>query len=82
MRRLKKSTVIALCLINGRIIYRMEDAQEVIRRIFADEFPGESYDVWNGEVSEVAAQELIRSVEARGYRLDVETLIRELWDAA
>jgi hypothetical protein len=75
---MRKSALIAMCLINGRIVYRMEDADIVIRRAFTEAFPNADYDAWNTRVSDTIVQETIRNAELSPHEMDAATLIRVL----
>jgi len=52
---MKKATVIATCLVNSSICGRSETGEEIVRRVFAREYPGKSFVAWNLELSQSEA---------------------------
>ena len=74
---MKKSTVIATCLVDLNIADRLEDAEEFVKLTFRREFPEDNFPYWNQEIHDTSAEILIRyAVEVK--HLDVPQLIRDL----
>lgn len=73
-----KSTVIAQCLVNSRMITRMEDAEARVRGVFEDEFPEADYADWNRDINDKTAQHIIQSV-GRASMINVKKFIEDLW---
>ena len=49
---IRKSTVIATCLVNSNMISGLEDAEAAVRNIFLTEFPHRSLNEWNNEIGD------------------------------
>ena len=75
---MKKSSVIANCLVNSNIIKRIEDAENAVQRVFHDEFPNSSFLEWNHEVDDKHAENIIKNV-GRASRINVRKFIEDLW---
>ena len=76
---MKKATVIATCLVNSSICGRSEAGEEVVRRVFAREYPGKSFDAWNLELSQSEAENIVQAVRG-ALLIDVALFIRDLTD--
>jgi hypothetical protein len=74
---MRKSTVIATCLVNFSIINRMDDAENAVRDVFAAEFPTKIFARWNVELDAKAADHIIKTV-GRASRIKVRKLIEDL----
>lgn len=74
---MKKSKVIATCLVNSNMFNRIEDAEHAVRQVFLDEFPGASYPHWDREMDDAAAEHIIKTV-GRASRINVKLFIEDL----
>ena len=74
----RKSTVIATCLVNSGMIGDLAAAEVSIANIFAECFPSEIFAKWNSELPESAAQHIISGV-GRAMTINVEKFISDLW---
>jgi len=74
---MRKSTVIATCLVNSSIVNRLEDAEHLVKQVFADEFPLENFHQWNREMDENTAKNIIRNV-GRVMRINVKQFVEDL----
>ena len=75
---MKKSTIIAKCLVNSNMISTMEDAENTVSQIFHEEFPNKLYEVWNQVVSQNIAENIINNV-GRASRINIKSFIEDLW---
>ncbi len=75
---MKKSTVIATCLVNSKMINGMDDAENRVYQVFIDEFPVANFDEWNQEIDETVARQIIKNV-GQASRINVKLFIKELW---
>lgn len=76
---MKKSTIIATCLVNSNIIGRLEDAEHSVQQIFRSEFPNASYADWNQDLDEATSEKVISAV-GRASQINVRKFIEDLWD--
>lgn len=74
---MRKSEIIAQCLINSSMINSLEGAENKIISIFKNEFPNSSYSKWNTELSDKVAERIISSV-GRASRINVKKFIEDL----
>lgn len=65
---MKKSTVIATCLLNTRMITQLADAEAAVERVFGDEFPDEDFAHWNQQVSSQVSENIISGAWERQVR--------------
>jgi len=57
---MRKSTIIATCLVNMKIGFRtIQEAEVVVQNVFHEEFPKDSFNAWNSDVSDSFAQNVI-----------------------
>jgi hypothetical protein len=75
---LTKSNIIAHCLVNSKMLGRLEDADQAVRQTFLDEFPDSNFTEWNQEINDKTAENIIRNV-GRASRINVKKFIEELW---
>jgi len=75
---LRKSTIIATCLVNVKSGIKLEQAELIVRETFDENFPRDSFDDWNLNIDERTANHIIRSV-GNASRIRVEQFIRDLW---
>ncbi len=76
---MKKSTVIATCLVNSNMIQRVEDAEGAVRQVFLDEFPKATYSHWDREIDDSVAEHIIKTV-GRASHINVKLFIEDLWE--
>ena len=75
---MKKSTIIATCLINSGITsHGIRDVEASIEQTFKEEFQGMNYLQWNTHLSESEAQKIIREF-GNNYRIDIRQFIHDL----
>ena len=66
---MKKSKVIATCLVNSNMFNRIEDAEHAV--------PGANYLHWDREMDDAAAEHIIKTV-GRASRINVKLFIEDL----
>lgn len=77
---MKRSVIIATCLLNSGIVPRLEDGEQAVRTVFQDEYPGEQFPDWDREVDQSAAAHVITTV-GRASRINVAKFIEDLRDS-
>ena len=75
---MRKSTIIAECLVNSGMIERIEEAESAVQQIFIEEFPKADFTQWNQEIDDNTAKNIIRTVD-RASRINVKLFIEDLW---
>lgn len=75
---MRRSTVIATCLVNSGFILTLETAEEEVRFRFEDEFPDESFDDWNRNLRDDATGESLVVAIGRAYTINARNFINEL----
>ena len=73
----RKSTVIATCLINSGMNATLDTAESLVHGIFDEHFPSENFVEWNTDIPENVAQRIISSVGC-AQETHVLNLIRDL----
>ncbi len=74
---MKRSTVIATCLVNSHVLRRLEDAEAQVHGVFLDEFPDADFNRWNRQMDDQAAHSIIRNV-GRASQINVRMFIQDL----
>lgn len=74
---MRKSTLIATCLVNSRLIPNIEDAESSVKADFTDNFPHLNFNLWNEEVSDDFAQNIIKIV-GKASKINVKKFIEDL----
>jgi hypothetical protein len=75
---MKKSTIIATCLINsGATIHNLAQVEASIEQSFREDFQGLNYKQWNSDVPEAEALAIIKNFGS-AYRIDVRQFILDL----
>ncbi|HEX6038555.1 hypothetical protein [Longimicrobium sp.] len=74
---MRRSTIIATCLVNSNMVNQIEGAEHKVQQIFRDEFPEEDFAAWNREVGDETAATIIRKI-GRASRINVRMFIDEL----
>lgn len=74
---MRRSTIIAKCLVNSNMIGRLEWAEARVRGVFEDEFPDCSFCQWNREVNDQIAARIVENV-GRASMINVKRFIEDL----
>lgn len=74
---MRKSTVIAICLVNSKMISSLAQAESAVRKVFEDEFVVRDFSEWNVDMSDQVGQSIIQSV-GRASRINVRRFIIDL----
>jgi hypothetical protein len=74
---MRKSTVIAKCLVNSRMINSLEEAEHAVQRVFGEEFPQRNFEQWNLVVQDEYGAQIIRNV-GRATTINVKSFIEDL----
>ncbi|WP_166820024.1 hypothetical protein [Thalassoroseus pseudoceratinae] len=74
---MKRSTIIATCLLNSSMVTRLEDGEWRVQQVFEDEFPNEDFRQWDREVSDATADQIVKTV-GRAGRINVASFIDDL----
>jgi hypothetical protein len=75
-----KSTIIATCLVNMKIGFRtIQEAEVAVQNEFCNNFPNDSFDTWNSNVSDSYAQNAIKVV-GKASEINVKKFIEDLWN--
>jgi hypothetical protein len=74
---MRKSTIIAQCLVNSNMFRKIEDAEWRVQSVFEDEFPQQEFAQWNTEVNDASANQIIRNVGGAS-RINVKSFIEYL----
>ena len=75
---MRRSTVIAQCLVNSKMTKSLDDAERRVRLVFEDEFHNQDFDKWNRNMSDRAAEDMIKAV-GKASRINVKKFIKDLW---
>lgn len=75
---MRKSMVIAHCLVNSRMVEPLADAERAVENVFRMEFPDENFHEWNQNAHESVAENIIQAV-GRASRINVKKFIEDLW---
>ena len=75
---MRKSKVIATCLVNSRMIETIKMAEAAVYNIFQDEFPNHSFTEWNTNIPDKTAKNIIDGVGIAS-RINVMQFIKDLW---
>jgi len=73
----RKSTIIAQCLVNSKMFRSLEEAEHAVTVIFVDEFPDRNFSNWNLNIGTATATHIINSV-GRASRINVKKFIEDL----
>ena len=76
---MKKSTVIAKCLVNSGFFDSVIGAEKVVERIFIDEGKPGLFSDWNSNIGLSSAEHIIQSV-GRASTINVSNFIDDLTD--
>lgn len=75
---MKRSTLIATCLVKSDMIARLEYAEQCVQQTFLSEFPNSNFSEWNHDINEGTAEDIIRRV-GPASRINVKKFIEDLW---
>jgi hypothetical protein len=75
---MRKSTTIAQCLVNSKMIWSLEEAETAVKVIYIEEFPSRDFNDWNRDINEDVAANIIRTV-GQASRINVKKFIEDLW---
>jgi len=75
---MRKSSVIAHCLVNSNIIRNLNDAEDAVRGVFNQEFPDQDFNKWNANINDSVAANIIGGV-GRASRINVKKFIQDIW---
>jgi hypothetical protein len=74
---MKKSTLIATCLINCGSNYGLQEIETSIAQTFREDFPEMSFQEWNKVIPMAEAKSIIQQF-GKGYRINVRQFIYDL----
>ena len=75
---MKKSAIVATCLVNSNMIKELENAISAVQNIFSDEYPDQEFQIWDTDILESTAKNIISNV-GRASRINVAKFIKNLW---
>jgi len=75
---MKKSELVAQCLVNSKTFQRMDDAESRVRRTFHEEFPHSDFTAWNSQIDEARAKQIAAMMGKAGM-VNVRRMIEQLW---
>ncbi|MFC7515059.1 hypothetical protein ACFQUU_08590 [Herbaspirillum sp. GCM10030257] len=75
---MKKSTVIATCLVNLHTGIDMSQGEFIVRNTFIDYYPSDDFDAWNSELPDQVAKNIISNV-GNASQIKVAKFIEDLW---
>ena len=73
---MRKSTIIATCLLNAGIVLDMESGEALVLTTFQQHFPDDSFERWNGDVDPAKAAHIVS--ERAGEIIHIPHLIADL----
>lgn len=77
MSGMKRSTVIATCLVNARIVADLASAERTVEHCFRETFPGFDYKAWNRDMDFRIAREFIRNARDAG-RINIARFMSDI----
>jgi len=75
---MRKSTVVATCLVKSGFTSDIESAEVTVKGIFENEFPDQDFHKWNTVIPKMAAQQIIDGAGGAS-RINVKKCIEALW---
>ncbi|MEY8213043.1 MAG: hypothetical protein RPR97_01030 [Colwellia sp.] len=75
---MKKSKVIATCLINSGFISSIDEAEAAVYKIFKDSYSDHDFNSWNKFIDPDMGQNIIKTV-GQASHINVERFIKDLW---
>lgn len=76
---MKKSEVIATCLVNSNFYRSVSEAERVVENVSKEEFPNSNFNFWNELVPHQQAQTIITNV-GRASQINIRFFIEDLWN--
>ncbi len=74
---MQKSTVIASCLVNSKMMDSLEQAERAVRTVFREDFPTRDFALWNTNLDDASATNIIRTV-GKATTINVKLFIEDL----
>ena len=74
---MKKSTLIATCLLNSSMVTSLELGEQIVRDVFEESFEGREFSDWDASVPDKTARSIIDGV-GRAMRINVRRFITDL----
>lgn len=74
---MRKSTVIAKCLLNSSMISDEDAGERIVREYFPEALPGQEFALWNCDLPDEVAKGIIKNVGC-AMEIRVILMIREL----
>ena len=74
---MKKSTLIATCLLNSSMVTSLDVGEQIVRRVFDESFHGQDFSKWDTSLSATTAKAIITGV-GRAMRINVRAFIADL----
>lgn len=74
-----KSTLIAKCLHQCRLISDVPTGEAAVKSIFEEYFPGYSFTKWNTKLPEHTSDHFLK-ISAGAGTIRVDSFIKDLWD--
>ena len=74
---MKKSVLIATCLLNSSMVTSLEVGEQIVRRVFDESFQGQDFSQWDTSLSATTAKSIITGV-GRAMRVNVRAFIADL----
>jgi hypothetical protein len=75
---MKKSELVANCLVTSKTVQRIDDATSRVRRVFLEEFPDRDFGAWNSEINDLRALQVI-AMFGKASTVNVKRMIELLW---
>ncbi len=75
---MKRSTLIAICLVKSAMIAELDYAEQCVQQTFSSEFPNSNFSEWNHDINDATAESIIRRVGPTA-RINVKKFIEDLW---
>lgn len=74
-----KSTLIAKCLLQCRMIRDVPTGEAAVQSIFEEYFPGHNFKKWNTLLPEHVSSHYLKASEGSGT-IHVDSFIKDLWN--
>ena len=78
---MKKSELVARCLLAARIVANVEDGLAIFHRVWQAHFSGRNLAQWDTPVPDWLQERLLQ-VAAKSHRIKVDKLIEDLTDSS
>src|SRR5262245_16858005 len=77
VRSMKKSELVAHCLVSSKTVQRIDDATSRVRRVFLEEFPHGDFSAWNSQINDLRASQVV-AMFGKGSMVNVKRMIELL----